>query len=75
MREPDFDEYITTLPEDRLPRRKGPKCHACGELIESDLCIFYGNAHHEECLREELEEEMEKEIRKARADVDYEYWE
>lgn len=74
MREPDFDQLLT-LPEDRLPRRKGPKCHYCSELIESDLCVFYGNTYHEECLREILDEELENEIRNARADLEYEYWE
>lgn len=74
MREPDFDQLLT-LPEDRLPRRKGPRCHVCGEVIESDLCVLYGNPYHEECLREELKEEMEKEIKNARAEIYYEFWE
>lgn len=64
------DDYKTTLPEDRRPSH-GPKCHVCGEVIESELCVWYGEAYHEECLREVLKDELEEAIKDAREDIEY----
>lgn len=50
---------------------RAPKCHACGEPIESDLCVLFGNPYHEECLRDQLQDELEETIKGAREDIEY----
>lgn len=39
--------------------------------IESELCVWYGEAYHEECLREVLKDELEEAIKDAREDIEY----
>ena len=70
-----IDDYITTLPEDRIQKRHYPVCHYCNEPVFEDLHIWYGNPCHEECLRQELLEQLEDAVKEARVYVDPEYWE
>ena len=69
-----INDYITTLPEDRIKRHL-PRCHYCGEEIEGPyVWKWYGNLCHEECLRDDLMADLETAMYEAKTEA-YEYWE